>query len=78
MENLLKLLTENKMLDSPVTKFTLIIDEGGTEHGALFFLTVGKRNYKVMIPHPHHISLLENGIPSSKKVVIHKEAMLLK
>ncbi|NQD70791.1 hypothetical protein HP439_08685 [Sphingobacterium shayense] len=78
MEQLLKLLTANKMLNEPINKFTLLIDEDGSEHGALFFIEIGSRKYKIMIPSPHHKSLVENGSPTAKRIVDHKEAMLLK
>ncbi|MGO1243788.1 MAG: hypothetical protein ACTJHT_12525 [Sphingobacterium sp.] len=78
MEKLLKSLVENKMLNQPISKFILLIDEQGKEHGALFFIEVGKRNYKLTVPHPHHIALIKNGLPTAKQIVYHQEAMLLK
>lgn len=78
MQSLTKLLTDAGRLSELAEKYTLLIDEGQKSHGALFFVEVNGRNYKIMLPAPHHEKLLENGAPKLKELIAHREAMLLK
>ncbi|HLS94433.1 MAG TPA: hypothetical protein VK017_02665 [Sphingobacterium sp.] len=78
MERLLKLLKEHKLLSAPAEKYTLLIDEQGREHGALFFIEIAGRSYKIMLPSPHHETFLRNTSPTVQQLLHHKEAMLLK
>ncbi|QBQ41296.1 hypothetical protein E2P86_09055 [Sphingobacterium psychroaquaticum] len=78
MQQLIKSLTEEKRLDELAAKYTLLIDESQKAHGALFFLEVKGRNYKIMVPAPHHEALLAKGAPKLHALLNHREAMLLK
>ncbi|MFD1770219.1 hypothetical protein [Sphingobacterium suaedae] len=78
MEKLLKVLQQQNRLHEPVEKYTLLVDEEGHEHGVLFFIPNGARNYKIMLPAPYHLSVLqENQHPTIFQILRHKEAMLL-
>jgi len=78
MEQLIKLLSANKMLNTSIDNYTILSDETGKEHGVLFFIAIANRNYKVMIPEPHHLPLIQSNNPTAKQITSHNEAMLLK
>ncbi|TDS17690.1 hypothetical protein [Sphingobacterium paludis] len=78
MEQLHKLFSKHQLLKQPAEKYTLLVDENQISSGALFFLAVNGKTYKVIIKAPHHESLLAKGIPTIKDVLEHREAMYLK
>jgi|GEM_PF-513971 len=78
MQGLLKLIADAKLWNEKATKYTLLVDESNNTHGALFFIEVKNRSYKILIPPPHHEQLFAQGDPTVRQVVQHKEAMLLK
>ena len=78
MQHILKLVTEAKLANEKVKKYTLIIDEQQREHGALFFIEVKGKSYKVLLPSPYHQELLKDSDPTFQQVLSHREAMLLK
>lgn len=72
-------LKESNSLDNPVKKHTLIINDKSETQGALFFIPVTGKEYKVLLPAPFHEELFINDdIPSYKAVLSHKQAVLLK
>ena len=77
MLNLLKKITDLKLLDQPVAKHTLLIDEKMKTHGALFFVEIQGRTYKIMVPAPAHEQLLAQQPLPVKKLLDCKDAMLL-
>ena len=78
MEQLLKLFSKHQLLNQPAEKYTLLVDEGQITNGALFFLAVNGKTYKVIIKAPYHEALLAKGIPTIKDLLEHREAMYLK
>jgi len=78
MQQIIKLVQESKLGNEKVKKHTLLIDDKQQEHGALFFIDVKGKNYKILVPPPHHVALLQEGGPTYQQVLQHKEAMLLK
>lgn len=72
-------LKESNSLDTAVKKHTLIVNDKSETQGALFFIPVTGKEYKVLIPAPFHTDILvEDAAPSYKAVLNHKEAVLLK
>jgi hypothetical protein len=78
MDHIIKKLEKTNSINDVTKKFTLIVDEHQVVHGALFFISVENRDYKVMIPAPFHEVLIANDPPTYKKILNHKEALLLK
>ncbi|MEJ5054579.1 hypothetical protein [Sphingobacterium sp. MYb382] len=78
MQQLIKRLTDAGRINEQVEKYTLLVDEAQKSHGALFFIEVDGRTYKVMVPAPVHEAVLKDGAPTAKGLLNHKEAMLLK
>lgn len=78
MKQLIKLLASTQGLNQPVTKYTLLIDDKEKLHGALFYLSIAGKTYKIMVPNPFHEELLKDGDPLAKQLLEHREAMLLK
>ncbi|WP_197091606.1 hypothetical protein [Sphingobacterium endophyticum] len=75
---MIKKLESLKRLNEKAEKFTEIIDENFLQHGVLFFIPLEKYEVKILIPAPHHKAILQNGTPTFKQVLNHKEAMMLK
>ncbi len=76
---LISKLKDSNTLNNAVQKFTLIVTESKEEHGALFFIPVGNKEYKVVIPAPYHKELLDNDqIATYARILNHKEAAILK
>ncbi|MCI0921810.1 hypothetical protein [Sphingobacterium rhinopitheci] len=66
-------------LSTPVQKHTLIVNEKSETQGALFFIPIEAREYKVLIPAPFHTEVLgSENTPTHQKIVMHKEAFILK
>lgn len=78
MKHLIEQLEKSKTLLDIANKYTLIIDENQVTHGALFFIPVGSKTFKVMVPSPFHVALLAEESPSYKRVLNHPQAILLK
>lgn len=79
MNTLINSLKEQKILDSKVEKYTLLVNEEQEVQGALFFIPHGSREVKVIIQAPHHAKILiDNEAPTYKAVLNCKEALLLK
>ena len=76
---LISKLKESKTLDNAVQKYTLIVNDKSEEQGALFFIPVGGKEFKVLVPAPFHKDLIqEDQVASYNKVLNHKEAAILK
>ena len=78
MQSIIKKLESQKKLDDIASKYTLLIDENHSENGALFFISMDKFEAKILVPAPYHSSLLLNGPPTYRKLLNHKEAMMLR
>jgi len=79
IEFLIKKLKEVNELQTPIRKHTLLVNEKSETQGALFFIPIESKEYKVLIPAPFHKELLSTDeAPSHHKVINHKEALLLK
>ncbi|WP_140938208.1 hypothetical protein [Sphingobacterium lumbrici] len=78
MDHIITKLEKTNTINNIAAKFTLIVDEHQIVHGALFFIPIENRDYKVMIPAPFHEALIANAPPTYKKILTHKEALLLK
>lgn len=78
MQQVIKKLESLNRINDKAEKFTEITDENFVEHGILFFIPLEKYEVKVLIPEPHHKGLFQNGTPTFKQVLNHKEAMMLK
>lgn len=72
-------LKKSNELSTLVQKYTLIVNEKSQTQGALFFIPVESREYKVLIPAPFHATVLEgDNNPTHQKIITHKEAFILK
>ena len=72
-------LKESNSLNLPVLKYTLIVTENAEEQGALFFIPVGSKEYKVLIPAPYHKDILSDEKANTYyNILNHKEAAILK
>ena len=67
------------MLDAAVVKYTMLIDEKMNEQGALFFIPLGNKEIKVVIPAPAHISFLKDESKVTyKNLLLNKDIIILK
>lgn len=72
-------LKAQQMLDAAVVKYTMLIDEKMNEQGALFFIPLGNKEIKVVIPAPDHISFLKDGSKVTyKNLLLNKDIIILK
>jgi len=78
MQQIIKKLETLKRINEKTEKFTELTDENFVEHGVLFFIPLEKYEVKVLIPAPFHKTIFQNGTPTFKQILNHKEAMLLK
>lgn len=79
IQSLIDKLKESNALTNPVKKFTLIVNEKSETQGALFFIPLGSKEFKVLIPAPFHSDVIAiDNNPSLAKILNHKEALLLK
>lgn len=79
IEFLIKKLKEANELQTLVRKHTLLVNEKLETQGALFFIPIESKEYKVLIPAPFHTELLSTEeAPTHSKIINHKEALLLK
>ncbi|NGM71808.1 hypothetical protein [Sphingobacterium sp. SGL-16] len=68
-----------KLLDNNITKYTLLIDEKMIEQGALFFIPLGNKEIKAVIPAPTHKYFLMNEDKITyKNLLAHKDIIILK
>lgn len=62
-----------------ITKYTLIVNEKSETQGALFFIPLNTKEYKVLVPAPFHLDLLHDSKkPNHIDILQHREALLLK
>lgn len=79
IQNLIDNLKKTNQLTALVEKFTFIVNEKSETQGALFFIPIESKEYKILIPAPFHTDVLDDkSNPSYYKIVTHKEALLLK
>lgn len=66
-------------LTNPIRKFTLIVTDRSETQGALFFIPISNKEFKILIPAPFHNEILsEESKTTYLNVLNHKEALLLK
>lgn len=53
-------LKKDQLLDAEISKYTNLVDESMRQQGILFFVSLGTREIKVVLPAPHHENFLEN------------------
>ena len=76
---LISKLKESNTLHNIAQKYTLIVTENEEEHGALFFIPVGGKEFKVIIPAPYHKEFLDTPhITTYGRILNHNEAAILK
>lgn len=79
IQTLIDKLKKTNEHQDPIRKFTLIVNEKSETQGALFFVPVESKEYKILVPAPFHLDLVsEENKPSHIKILMHKEALLLK
>lgn len=79
IQTLIEKLKKSNDLNTTIHKFTLIVNDKSETQGALFFIPIEGKEYKVLVPAPFHGDLLpEDHKPTHLKIVMHKEALLLK
>lgn len=62
-----------------VSKHTLIVNDKSETQGALFFIPINGKEFKVLIPAPFHSEVLsDDKKPTYLQVLQHKEAFILK
>lgn len=77
MQQLIKLASQQKALDTVAAESTLLVDEQGNEHGILYFVSLNGKKHKVMLPAPFHKDWKDKAI-KIKDLLNSREAMLLK
>ncbi|MCY4779013.1 hypothetical protein ORI89_05085 [Sphingobacterium sp. UT-1RO-CII-1] len=77
MNNIEILIKSAGLLSEKLKEYTLIVDDKGQEHGMLFFFKINGRQYKIMLPTPHHM-VWKDERPTYQQLLKNKEAMLLK
>lgn len=61
-----------------IKKYTLIVNDRSETQGALFFIPINNKEYKVLIPSPFHLELINGeNKPTHLKILLHKEAFIL-
>lgn len=76
---LIDTLKQTNELTKEVKKFTLIVNEKSETQGALFFIPIGAKEFKVLVPSPFHSEIIPvEGNPTHLKILMHKQAVLLK
>lgn len=72
-------LKSQQLLDSKIQKYTLLVDEKMSEQGALFFVPVGNKEIKIVIPAPHHQNFLKDDTHVTyKNLLVRKDIVVLK
>ena len=68
-----------QLLDSKIQKYTLLIDDKMMEQGALFFVPLGGKEIKIVIPAPtHQVFLKDESKVTYKNLLLQKEIIILK
>lgn len=68
-----------QLLDTIIAKYTLLIDEKMNEQGALFFILLGNKEIKIVLPAPSHQDFLKNEEKITyKNLLLRKEIIILK
>ncbi len=76
---LIDTLKKNNKLKDVIRKSTLIVNEKSETQGALFFISIGPKECKILLPAPYHLEILEkNPTPANQDILEHREALLLK
>lgn len=72
-------LKQANKLDQPIEKYTMLVNEKMQTEGVLCFVPMGNKEVKVLLPAPYHVDFLEpSDIPTYKRLLMHKEAIVLK
>lgn len=77
MNKVEKIIKAAGLTNDKIKDYTLIVDDKGQEHGMLFFLKINDKQYKIMLPSPHH-EKWRNERPTYQQILKNEEAMLLK
>lgn len=76
---ILNSLKQANKLDQPVEKYTMLVNEKSETEGILCFVPTDRKEVKVLLPAPHHKSLLaDSDTFTYKQLLSHKEAIVLK
>ncbi|MGJ1204863.1 hypothetical protein [Sphingobacterium lactis] len=78
MLQVIKKLESLNRINNKAEKYTHVTDDKAVVQGVLFFVPLEKFEVKILIPAPFHESLFQNGNPTFKQLLNHKEAMMLK
>lgn len=79
IQTIIDTLKKSNELGNLVQKHTLIVNDKSETQGALFFIPIASKEYKILVPTPFHLDLFEgNNKPTYHKLLMHKEALLLK
>lgn len=79
IQNLIENLKKANKLHTTVEKYTLIVNDKSETQGALFFIPIDAKEFKLLLPAPFHTSvLIEDSKPTFLQILMHKEALLLK
>lgn len=72
-------LKAQQLLDSIIKKYTLLIDEKMNEQGALFFIPLGSKEIKIVLPSPFHQDFMrEESNVTYKNLLSQREIIILK
>lgn len=73
-----KLRAQN-LLETKILKYTLLIDDKMSEQGALFFIPLGNKEIKIVLPAPSHQDFLkQESQVTYKNLLLHKQIIVLK
>ncbi|WP_164112502.1 MULTISPECIES: hypothetical protein [Sphingobacterium] len=79
LDTIVNNLQQANMLDRPVEKYTMIVNEKSETQGALYFIPIKNREIKVLLPAPHHKDF--QGMCDAltyRQLLKHKEIIVLK
>lgn len=66
-------------LDQPVEKHTMLVNEKSETEGILYFIPVGNKVIKVLLPAPYHSDFVNSSaLPTYRQLLKHKEIIVLK
>lgn len=79
LDTIINNLQQANILDRPVEKYTMLVNEKSETQGALYFVPIKGREIKVLLPAPHHNDF--QGLSEAltyRQLLKHKEIIVLK
>lgn len=72
-------LQQAKKLEQPVEKHTMLVNEKSEIEGVLYFIPLGNKEVKVLLPTPYYKDFVDlTGGPTYRQLLNHREIIVLK